>query len=133
MELGICYVEPGGEKMLFVGARFPLFVDAGDEIAEIKPDRKGSGYRAIPHGQEFVEQAISLRPGMRMYMVSDGVFDQIGGEKRRGFGKNRFKELLESLRGVPFELHGERVYQALVEYQGDESRRDDVSILGLEY
>lgn len=133
MELGMCYLEPGAEHLIFVGARFPLFVVTGKDILEIKPDRKGIGYRGLPYDPEFTEHRLALEPGLRLYMVSDGVFDQVGGEKRRGFGKNRFKELLASLADVPFEEHGERIYQALCAYQGDESRRDDVSIMGLEY
>jgi len=119
--------------MVYVGARFPLFVVADGEITEIKPDRKGIGYRGIPREPDFREHALPLAPGMRLYMVSDGLFDQIGGDRRRGFGKNRFKDLLGSLAREPFRLHGQLIYDALRAYQGDEKRRDDVSLLGLEY
>lgn len=70
---------------------------------------------------------------LRLYMVSDGVFDQVGGERKRGFGKKRFRELLLSLAEAPFERHGQAMLEALDAFQGEEARRDDVSIMGLEY
>ena len=119
--------------MVFVGARFPLFVVADGEISEVKADKKGIGYRGIAADQEYTEHRIALSPGLRLYLVSDGVFDQVGGERKRGFGKKRFRELLLSLADAPFEQHGERILAALRAFEGDESRRDDVSIMGLEY
>ncbi|WP_051261065.1 PAS domain S-box protein [Desulfovibrio inopinatus] len=133
MELGLCYVEPGNNTMIYAGARFPLFVVQGKNIEEIKPNKKGIGYRGIPQEQQFEERRIHLEPGLRLYMISDGVFDQIGGEKRRGFGKKRFKHALLSLVDIPFPQHGQRLYAMLEDYQGDESRRDDISMLGLEF
>lgn len=133
MELGVLFVRPTAGTICFVGARFPLFVQEDDEITEIKADKRGIGYRHIPFHQEFTENLLEIKPGLRLYMVSDGLIDQIGGERRRSFGKKRFKELLSSLSGLPLSKQGELIYQALIDYQGQESRRDDVSILGLDF
>ena len=70
---------------------------------------------------------------MRLYMVSDGLIDQIGGERRRSFGKNRFRSLLLEMINEPLHQQGTKLVQALTDYQGAEQRRDDVSILGLEF
>lgn len=133
MELGLLFVRPGTGTVCFVGARFPLFVQEDGNIVEIKADKRGIGYRHIPLDQAFTEHCLVIKPGLRLYMVSDGLIDQIGGENRRAFGKRRFKELLSSLAGLAMPKQGEIIYQALIEYQGRESRRDDISILGLEF
>jgi len=133
MELGALFVRPTAGTVCFVGARFPLFIQKEGEIVELKSDKRGIGYRHIPYDQEFTEQVLRISPGLRIYMVSDGVIDQIGGVQHRAFGKRRFKELLASLAGLPMPRQGEHIYQALVAYQGQESRRDDVSIVGLEF
>jgi len=52
------------------------------------------------------------------------------GEKGRGFGKKRFIALLESLRDTPLPKLGDKIYEELQRYQGDEKRRDDVSAIG---
>jgi serine phosphatase RsbU (regulator of sigma subunit) len=63
-------------------------------------------------------------------MTSDGLTDQIGGEKRRGFGKRRFRDLIAEISPLPLNEQRERIWQALVDHQGSEHRRDDVSVIG---
>ena len=130
LELGLCFLQPGDRKIIFAGARMPLFIDHGDRIEQIKADKKGIGYRGIPFDFEYSNNEIEIRDGMRFFMTSDGIIDQIGGKKRRGFGKKRFISLLESLRCKPLSDCGEIIYDELVAYEGDENRRDDVSIVG---
>ena len=106
-----------------------LFSDAfSDYFIQWKPrDVVGRG---IPQDTEYTEKRIKLQSGQKFYMTSDGLLDQIGGEKRRSFGKKRLKKLMVSLAEVPFGDHGTHIYKALVEYQGKESRRDDVAVFG---
>ena len=108
----------------------PLFIDHGDRIEQIKGDKKGIGYRGIPFDFKYCNKEIEVREGMRFFMTSDGMIDQVGGAKRRGFGKKRFIKLLESLRHLSLPQCGDTIYQELVHYEGEETRRDDVSIVG---
>ena len=55
------------------------------------------------------------------------------GDKRRSFGKNRFRAMLLEMANLPLHQQGAMLNQALVAYQGAEQRRDDVSIMGLEF
>ena len=65
-------------------------------------------------------------------MTTDGLVDQVGGEKGRGFGKKRFVNILKELQGVPMQDLGCQLYTALNNYQGDQIRRDDVSMIGFQ-
>ncbi|MBF0446728.1 MAG: transporter substrate-binding domain-containing protein [Magnetococcales bacterium] len=130
LELGVCYIPSKGGIMLFSGARFELFVLEGEKVSIIKGTKKGTGYRGIPRDQIYQDISIELRPWQRFYMTSDGIIDQVGGKKRRGFGKRRFTELLLKSRDIPFEEQKTILLQALTDHQGSESRRDDVSIIG---
>lgn len=47
------------------------------------------------------------------------------------FGKKRFKELIVSMREQTLFEQKFQILQALDQYQGDEDRRDDVSVIGL--
>lgn len=130
LELGVCYLAPDNNTVTFSGARLPLIIDRGDTIEVLKGDKKGIAYRGIPHDFEYTNKVVELDDNMALYMTTDGILDQIGGEKRRGFGKKRLLRLIESLRGTSFQNHGEAIYAELMEYQGKEKRRDDVSIVG---
>jgi PAS domain S-box-containing protein len=130
LELGACFLHAAEQTLTYSGARFSLFVvnDAG--VEEIKGDRSGIGYRGVPRRVAFTSHVVALRPEWGYYMSTDGLFDQLGGEKRRGFGKPRFMSLLDSLRDLPMAAQAEVINQTLLEYQGAEVRRDDVSIMG---
>ena len=130
LELGACYIPPDKKKVIFSGAGFPLFISENSKIKMTKGDRKGIGYRKIPLDTTWTNTVITVEQGMRFYMSTDGFFDQIGGPKRRGFGKKRFIKLLDSIQALPFTEQGDAIYQHLVEYQGKEKRRDDISMIG---
>lgn len=130
MELGLCYYVPGSDFMTFVSARFDLFVVHHDEVTIIKGTKKGIGYRGIPLDQEYVSKNVAIGDGRRFYMTSDGIIDQIGGERGRSFGKKRFRDLLSQAQHLPIEQHGEHIYAELIQYQGEQNRRDDVSCIG---
>ena len=101
LEMGICYIESGAEKMVFAGAGFSLFhVDDG-AVSEIRGDKGGLGYRGIPRNADFTNRDVALAPGRAFYMTSDGLIDQIGGPKRRSFGKRRFRDLLARIAAEP--------------------------------
>ncbi len=129
LELGACFIHAEMDKLTFAGARFPLFIVADGEVREIKGTRKGIGYRGISQTQVFKETEIDIRPDMAFYMSSDGFLEQVGGDRRRMFGKKRFKALLTDLQAVPLGEQKERLMQALHNHQGRERRRDDVSVL----
>ena len=129
LELGACFMNPDMTKLTFAGARFPLFQLEGGQITEYKGTKKGIGYRGISQTQTYDETVIDLNPGMTFYMSSDGYLDQVGGEKRRMFGKKRFKQLLIDMEMLDFEEQKRMLMQALADYQGEETRRDDVSIV----
>ncbi|MFC1887168.1 SpoIIE family protein phosphatase, partial [Thermodesulfobacteriota bacterium] len=130
IELGLCYFDGDMTELTYVGTRFSLFLVEDSRVKEIKGDKKAVGYRGIPYDQEYTENRITLKPGQRYYMTSDGLIDQIGGPRRRSYGKKRFKNFILSLADVPFHEHGQHIYNDLVAYQGKESRRDDVSLFG---
>ncbi len=133
VELGACYIPPEREHLIFVGARFSLFCqDPGQPVVEWKGDRIGVGHRSILHTPTFTEQRVELRPSRRFILTTDGLFDQVGGAKQLGFGKKRLKEWLENHQETPIQEVGARLYASFIAYQGDETRRDDLTIFGFD-
>ena len=129
-ECGACYIPEERQTMQFAGAGFPFFIVNGDEVTTIKGDRKSIGYRKVPRDITFTCHTITLAPDNTYYMTSDGLLDQVGGEKRRCFGKKRFQKLLLSIKEIPLSEQTLTISSALKEYQGNEKRRDDVSVVG---
>jgi len=130
LELGICHIDRVSGELMFAGARFFLWQVLDSEITEFKGDKKGIGYRFVDSATPFTTQTIDLKPGMSFYMASDGVIDQIGGPKRRAFGKKRLRQLILDNRDHPMAEQAKRIYRGYSDYQGDEERRDDVTLIG---
>ena len=130
LEAGICFINPKQRKMIFAGARFSLWRANQKGVIEIKGDRKGLGYRRYPLETEYTDIALSFESSDTFYLTTDGLIDQIGGPRGRSFGKRRFQELLKKNRGVPMSEQEESLRHALAAYQGQQLRRDDLTVLG---
>jgi serine phosphatase RsbU (regulator of sigma subunit) len=131
MDLGICYISADHTRLTFAGAGISLFSAApGKILAETKGGKRGIGYRRVPFDQAYVETDLPVVPGMRFYMASDGIIDQIGGERHRAFGLARLLTLLDRDRDQPMADQKDLLIAALSDYQGQEIRRDDVLVLG---
>ena len=130
LEAGICFINPEKQQMTFAGARFSLWRANGKGVTEIKGDRKGLGYRRYPQETSFTDFTFSFDDRDTFYLTTDGLIDQIGGPRGRSFGKRRFLDLLKKNRGAPMGEQAESLRSALAKYQGQQIRRDDLTVLG---
>jgi PAS domain S-box-containing protein len=130
LEAGICFIDLKKRKMTFAGARFSLWRANQNGVIEIKGDRKGLGYRRYPSEARFTDIALPFEGSDTFYLTTDGLIDQIGGPRGRSFGKRRFQELLRKNLGTPMREQEESLRQALSTYQGQQIRRDDLTVLG---
>ena len=78
----------------------------------------------------FTDITLPYRDTDSFYMTTDGLIDQIGGPRGRSFGKYRFQQLLKKYQGHPMQMQAEAVREELAKYQGEQMRRDDLTILG---
>ncbi len=130
LEMGVCLVERERGRLTFAGARFELLVFKDGEVDIVKGEKAGVGYRRFAMDQSFTNHQMKIEPGTTFVMFSDGATDQIGGEKRRMFGKKRLCRTLLSVQGKPLEEQGNTLIQKIEAYQKDEVRRDDITIIG---
>jgi PAS domain S-box-containing protein len=130
LEAGVCFIKPAKREMSFAGARFSLWRANQEDVIEIKGDRKGIGYRRYPQGTTYTDYTFPYDDRDSFYLSTDGLIDQIGGPRGRSFGKRRFLELLKQNRGIPMRAQEESFRRALERHQGEQLRRDDLTVLG---
>jgi sigma-B regulation protein RsbU (phosphoserine phosphatase) len=132
MDTAFCWVSIESGKMIYAGAKTPLFLLGKDdaEVTIIEGDKKGVGYVETPMDYVWTNKEIMLSPGMCIYLTTDGIIDQIGGVKDIAFGKKRFCKLLLEHSNKPMTEQEDIIMQAFYDYQGKQRRRDDVSLLG---
>lgn len=111
----------------------PLFVvEPGTATQILRGDSGGVGYRSVPIDRRWETRTLTLRPGTRLCAATDGIFDQPGGPLRVGYGRRRFADSLGGHAGLPIGAHLAAVMRDFVDYQGTQSRRDDVAIAMLQ-
>lgn len=132
MDCTLCFIQPEQNRLVFAGANNPLFVVDDGKARCIKGDRCGIGYIRSPRDFAFTDVEVSIKAGRRFYMGTDGLIDQVGGPRRFPFGKRRLMRFMEDASDRSWEAQGEELMRLLVDYQGDEPRRDDVTFPGFE-
>ena len=67
------------------------------------------------------------------YVTTDGIIDQIGETKRISFGKRRVQQCILAGRDRAMPDQQQEIVAALRQHQGNEKRRDDVSLFAFRY
>jgi PAS domain S-box-containing protein len=129
---GVIYYNRKEQIIKFAGAETPLFYLEDGKIKVIKGDRYSVGYKKCDINYQYKEHIIPVKKGMRFYITTDGYLDQNGGEKGFPFGKKRFKKLLEDTANEPMAEQQTALLFEMMEYQYDEERNDDVTVIGFE-
>ena len=132
MDCALCHVNNSGGSLVFAGANSPLYVLGPDGPRCIKGDRCGLGYVRSSRERAFTDVEVQVPDLTRFYLASDGLVDQAGGTMGFPFGRSRFMAFMEERRHTLIAGQGVELLQVLRQFQGDESRRDDVTVLGFE-
>jgi PAS domain S-box-containing protein len=130
LEAGVCFINPSKQEMTFAGAHLSLWKSDKEDVIEIKGDRKGLGYRRYAKEAKFTNFIIPLDASDTFYLTTDGLIDQVGGPRGRSFGKRRFRNLLKRNQGAPMQKQAESLKRSFKKFQGQQPRRDDLTVLG---
>ncbi|MFH1914546.1 MAG: SpoIIE family protein phosphatase [Pseudomonadota bacterium] len=132
MDCALCHISSRARRLVFAGANTPLYVVEAGAARRIRGDRCGLGHVRSPRDFVFTDVEVALSPGIRVCMATDGIVDQVGGPRRLPFGTSRLMRFLEERADLPVGGLGEELLTLVKAYQGDEPRRDDMTVLGFE-
>lgn len=114
----------------YSGAFRPLYLLRNNEIVVYKGNRCsiGGGFNQI---KVFKGEQIQLQSGDQLYMFTDGVTDQFGGEKNKKFKRERLKQLLIEINSQPMVKQAKAINTAFENWRGLNEQIDDVLITGI--
>ncbi len=136
MDVCLCRIEKernaegqqnGRSRILFSGARRPLYVLNDRGVEMIRGDRKTIGGRYNAE-MDFTNHETILNKGDRIYLTTDGITDQNSPERDK-FGIDRLKEILDRTFGLPLEEQKQTLEEALLGFMRYEKQRDDITLL----
>ncbi|HTA64261.1 MAG TPA: SpoIIE family protein phosphatase, partial [Xanthomonadaceae bacterium] len=131
LDLALVYVPADRVKLVFAGAKLPLWVIGSDgEIVTHKGERQSIGYRRTASVLSFVNREIEARAGQRYVLLTDGILDQHGGEHGFALGQNQLKAALLEYRDRPLSMLADALAERLTRYRGELPQRDDITLVG---
>lgn len=134
MDLALCKIDKRKKLIQFAGAHNPLYLLRNGELTEYKGSRKGIGGKPLAKKPEkdFENHVIPYRDGDKIFIFSDGLPDQIGGDTRRKYQTKRIREALTEREGLTI-AHFEKYFsEDFYRWMGNEKQVDDVLLIGIE-
>ena len=131
MDAAFFWIDTAAQQLVFAGARLSLYVlrPASDTVDVIEGQRQGVGYVDSATDYAWQNHAVALPGGSLVFIATDGLTDQVGGPRAIALGKRRIRDLLLQHRSAsPAEIN-RAVQEGLQAWQGEHSRRDDVTFL----
>lgn len=137
LDISLCVIDKQKKLIRFAGANLGIYIAHDQELIEMKPQPFSLGgivYEKIMHARTnpFQTQEYSYQTGDKLFMYSDGFFDQLGGSEGKKFNKARFKQMLHQL--VKKESVGvsgvEVCTDRLNDWKSGMPQTDDILIIG---
>jgi serine phosphatase RsbU (regulator of sigma subunit) len=137
--LDIALARLESTRVTFAGARLPLRIiscgDNGDPVLTIlKGARFSLGGVKGNKVREFSQEIVSVRPGDRLYLTTDGIIDQPVQENGRvmHLGTKRFEAMLLSMQSESIGNQYDWLKDRLDTMTEGIDQRDDITIAGME-
>ena len=130
---GILYYNRLENKIIYAGARTPLYVLQNGKLDVYKSDRHSLGYKRSNPDFEFTNYVIDISEDTMIYLSTDGFFDQSGGEDGLPFGKSRYAKLIEEYGTETLADQQEVFLDEFLEHKDERIQNDDVTVLGLKF
>ncbi|MDX2061953.1 MAG: SpoIIE family protein phosphatase [Bacteroidia bacterium] len=136
MDLAMVAIADDRSHLYFGGAKRPLWHLRDGELRETKGDRfpiGGSNYDLGADDEVFTTQHLQLQPGDRLFLFTDGLTDQFGGDDGgKKFSTRAFRELLLGAQDLPLPQQRDVIRRGMAAWQGEQPQTDDRCLIGLE-
>lgn len=117
-------------KWLYAGANRPLFIVEGNELNEVRGDKMGisANNNAVI---SFTEIALELKRNSRVFLFSDGVADQFGGQNDKKLTTKKLKHWLCETSVLAPAQQKNQLEERLSKWQQNFQQTDDITLIGI--
>lgn len=122
--------EKNKKEVLFSGAKMDLWLWQRDVLSQVKSVRYAVGIQDIAD-TDFRDEIIKVEEDSILYLFSDGIVDQFGGENQKRLSSKGVEKILLYLNQFPFELQKEKLINELHHWKGQNEQTDDIVFIAL--
>lgn len=106
-----------------------MHMTSAEDIVEYDCNRQPVGN--YPIMEPFETRTVEYNENDVIYIMSDGYYDQIGGERMKKFGAKRMKNTLLKMYDMPMEGQHQQLTDIMQEWEKDMFQLDDRCIIGI--
>ena len=134
MDLALCVIDKEKKILQFAGAYRPLYLLRNGELIEYAGSRKAIG--GIPLAKkvekDFDNHLINYQEGDKIFIFSDGLPDQFGGDEGKKYLTRRIRENLTNNADASMAHFAKLFPKEFYDWMGDAKQLDDVLLIGIE-
>ena len=129
---GVLYYNKTTKKCKYAGAKTDLYIIDDNELNIISGDKKNVGFIRTKMDQKYTQHDITLKEDTKLYISTDGIFDQEGENKTR-YGLQRFENFLLEINNHPFHKQSELLMDSFTEFKKSINQTDDITTIGFNF
>ena len=130
MDISICCIDRVNKQINFTGAHHAMYAYNG-QLKKIKGDSFSIGGSQQQDKKQFTSQIISFEEGLKLYFLTDGYCDQVGGANRKRFSLRQFELLLTEIHATKMNDQKIKLEEIFETWKGETEQRDDVLVVGI--
>lgn len=133
MDIALCIIDKENLMVQFAGAYSDMWL-----VSQSAKDAKIIRYRgdSMPIGLhlrngEFHNHVVVIQPNDMIYLFTDGIIDQFGGDRHKRFMRKQFSELLLRCGDKSVDEQNQIIKTAFYDWKKDYFQIDDVLVMGI--
>jgi PAS domain S-box-containing protein len=125
----MCSIDHENYILNYSSAKMRGLIIRNKQIIELQKDKCSIGEYSNKRIQ-LSKFSIQLKKNDCLYLFSDGIVDQFGGELDKKFGYKNLQQNLLKISNYPMQKQKETINYVLKTWQGDNEQTDDMTLLG---
>jgi PAS domain S-box-containing protein len=127
----ICSIDHDTYKLNYASAKMRGIIIRNNEIIELNKDKCSIGEFSNKPLQ-LTKHSLQLKRKDCIYLFSDGIVDQFGGDNDKKFGYKKLQKTLKQNVELSMHKQKEAISTVFKNWQGNKEQTDDMTILGLQ-
>jgi hypothetical protein len=127
-DIAVLFIAKDGSVNISSG-NIHVFVCDGSEVRQIKGQKIYVGEGRLKGKEEVKTVQIPANPDDKFYIASDGLFEQVGGERSEPYGYRAFKQIILENHHEKQSVISDKIWSAFEEYRHWEPRVDDFELI----
>lgn len=133
MDIALIMIDKLKSKVYFSGAGRPAYLIYNNELQILKGDKYSIGGIIDTETATFLQHEIEIKAGMQIYLFSDGVPDQFGGEQKKKLMTKNLQKLLLQISKKPIAEQSSAFKLEFERWKENTEQTDDVCLAGIQF